>query len=116
FFIVTHRSHGMEKNIFSDVNAHADRDSKISRKMFKKVLNVPDQLYYEYSRGDYMVKSGSDERRGKHLMQPYMMWKGMISKKYGCQVLIDDRPELVKDGCLRYGIDFIDIDDFHYQP
>lgn len=85
--IVTHRSHGLEKNIQYDL-----KENGSSLKFFKSIHSVPYHYYEEHCIGE------------EH---NYRTWKCWICKTLGIQFLVDDKPELSVTGSKRFGIPII---------
>jgi hypothetical protein len=95
FVIVTHRSHGLEHDIFPMLSMPPG--PPLNKSHFKEVINVPDDLF-----------EGSEGAR----MAEFYMWKGKVCQEVDAILLIDDKPEVCLAGCEANGISFLHIDDF----
>lgn len=104
FYLVTFRTHGWETQVFREMRQKYGFRSPSSR-CFIGILNIPVEIYNNAmtfrSRGleEYAVYD-----------QLYKNWKGYICKKHDITILIDDRPEDVLPGCLKYGVEFMHPD------
>lgn len=95
-YIVTMRTHGLEENIFPDLD---DCSSGLCADHFIKIFNPPNTLYENKPKA--IILPGS----------PYFRWKGETCAQYGIEVLIDDEPHTSKEGCDYHGVIFIHPED-----
>lgn len=112
FYIVTFRTHGMQYCIWNELAKH--HGTAIDRDMFKGVFNMPDRMYENYA--DALHQRVIMRRAGLPIpaeippaIVAYRTWKGMMCQQHGITILVDDKPEDVELGCVRCGIDFLDI-------
>jgi hypothetical protein len=99
--IVTFRSGGMEKSIFSDF---CRVGSNLTQAHFRAVHNVDNNTWYEFYFGTTgLVIPGQPD--------PYMDWKAKTCVDKGIDVLIDDMQHIVAPGCARLGIKFYHPDE-----
>jgi len=103
-FIITHRSHGLEKRMFDQL---VEEGSMLTPGHFTQIFNVTDTMHAEFERNKpnklfIMPEDLSND--------PYVQWKGLICHQNNIQVMIDDDPDIVIHGCLKYDIDFINVD------
>lgn len=100
--IVTFRSHGMERRIWTDLFRETDL---LGRDDFDSVVNMSDEMFER----EYL-----SSRTPAGLFIPtrrYIEWKGEVCAHLGLTVLVDDATDQVLPGCERYGIIHIHPDD-----
>jgi len=103
FYIVTFRSHGIEKEVEPDL---ATLGLKLSD--FKGILNVPDRIYAEYW---FAMKHWFTGDTMPEEVDRYLTWKGKICRQNGITILLDDLTSLVEIGCERHSVDMIHPND-----
>ena len=107
-FIVTFRTHGMQRTVFPEMSMmYPDAPTK---NHFADLFNIEDKAWERFMVLDRERLAGL--RHGELLPWElyYITWKGSICKQNGIGVLIDDRPELVVPGCEKHGIAFVHPD------
>jgi hypothetical protein len=106
--IVTFRSHGLQHNVWVELEQYADAPG---RGHFKGVVNIDDHRWEAWN--------DAVRRRtpGGGLSGPmsdaevfYCSWKGQVCKDLGLTLLVDDDPSCVTLGCEAHGIAFYDPD------
>ena len=101
-YIVTHRSHGLEKQMFWQLESIG---SHLSAGDFVDIFNVSDTMFEIYSNAKSIIMPEDLAN------DPYVEWKGLTCFQHGIEVMVDDDPSMVIPGCQKHGIAFIDVDD-----
>ena len=102
-YIVTFRSHGMEKRVWDELAQYPDAPGADA---FVEIINMSNDMFVE----GYMSQSSS----GQSIVIPtlaYKEWKGKVCSENGIGILIDDMTHDVFPGCNRYGVVHIHPDD-----
>jgi hypothetical protein len=95
--IVTFRSGGLEKRIFTDLTRLG---STLNESHFRGIHYIDHALWVNKT---LILQVDPND--------PYMLWKGKTCADMGIEVLIDDDTFCVKNGCLRHGVTLIHPDD-----
>lgn len=102
-YIITHRSHNMEKTMWDEMEFHYP--GSLSRELFNGVVNISDELYNGFYRSTRSLGG---------LIIPdydaYVNWKGEICQSLGVTIMIDDNSDHVRPGCVKHGIAYIHPD------
>lgn len=101
--IVTFRSHGMERQIWNDLFRYPMR---LGQDDFSGAVNMTDEMF----ENEYL-----SSRSPAGLFVPtrrYIEWKGEVCAHLGLTVLVDDATDQVVPGCEKYGIAYVNPDDF----
>lgn len=104
--IVTHRSHGMQFDIFPEMR-HKFPDAP-DQSDFDGVYNISNRAWERFDHTQRLRKIGRFKGPPTPWELYYVNWKGLVCKLRGLQVLVDDKPQDSLPGCEKYGIAFID--------
>lgn len=85
----------------------------ITTEMIKDVYDIPHRIWFGAMQ---LQKMGLKNSLSERMNEEYIHWKGKICKDIGATILVDDVPKNVIPGCTKYGIKFLDIKDFTYEP
>lgn len=99
-WIVTHRQEGWAKTIWEDLE-HASY-GHLCEEMFSGAICCPKTVY-----AGHLVGVSDDDPRVKR----FLNWKGSVCVQNKITALVDDSPDINKDGCLTKGVEFIFTDD-----
>jgi hypothetical protein len=113
FNIVTFRTQAEGRNVAQELEA-----SGLDIGRFAQIVFAPDRLVREFREDQQMRRSAGLPMLGRSTVNllegehKYVHWKGFITRKLGCQLLVDDMAYLTRPGCEKYKVEFIDAHDF----
>lgn len=127
FWLVTFRTGNMLKLAPREIASHG-----FSMQHFKGIFGAPEGLLFATTYTYKILDKTTDELlwTGEHLEAAdlhkfdwhsvrvvetaiyhpeYQEWKGKQCSEVGATIMVDDHPENVRPGCLKYGISFLNI-------
>jgi len=118
YHVVTFRNSNATKEIELLVSTHP-----VLKTVVKSITHLPDSLreiqadalclgyIKQHSKTMFDKYYQDDPKEVDALLQTYdaiITFKARTCAKYSCTVMLDDMPNLVKEGCTRLGIEFVD--------
>ena len=110
YYIITFRTHGMERNIIKDLLQFYG--ASLGNNINNYITNVFTLPYKDYE--DYTVSKVNTRLSKEEIVKMqynYLHFKGKICSENNIEVLIDDLPNDVIQGCNLYNIDYVDVFD-----